>query len=107
MRCEKLESMKGGWFIGAFNPSLRSTNDFEVAVKRYSAGDHEPAHYHKIATEFTVIVSGEVAMNDDRFQSGDIVVVEPEERVAFRAITDATITVVKIPSAPNDKYIQS
>lgn len=104
MRCAKLEDMKGGWLIGNFEPSLLKTNDVEVAVKSYKAGSVEKPHFHKIATEFTIIVSGEVEMFDKRWKVGDVVIVEPGDVTAFKAITDATNVVVKIPGANNDKY---
>ena len=36
-----LSEMKKGWFVGNFSPTLCKTNDVEVAVKYYNAGDHE------------------------------------------------------------------
>lgn len=105
MRVEKLSSMKKGWFIGGFEPTLYKTNDVEVAVKSYKSGDHEGKHYHKVATEFTVIVEGRVKMFDQEFGAGDIVVVEPGDATDFTALTDAKNVVVKIPGASNDKYV--
>lgn len=104
MKTAKLEDMTKGWFIGNFTPSLYLTNDVEVAVKRYKKGAYENVHYHKIATEFTVIIEGAVVMNGTEFGPGDIVVAEPYERVEFRALTDAVNVVVKIPGASHDKY---
>ena len=60
MKVAKLEDMVKGWFVGNFDPTLIKTNDVEVAVKEYKKGDYEEKHYHKIATEITVIVSGKV-----------------------------------------------
>lgn len=104
MKTAHLTDMKKGWLIGNFEPSLYKTNDVEVAVKQYRAGDFEKAHYHKIATEFTVIVSGRVKMFGQEFTPGDIVVVEPGDTTDFRALTDAVNVVVKLPGANNDKY---
>lgn len=98
--------MHKGWFIGNFIPSCLSTSDVEVAVKRYVAGESEHTHYHKVATEITFIVSGKVRMNNNIFIQGDIITVEPFERIAFSCITDAITVVVKIPGAVNDKYIE-
>ena len=92
----KLSDMKKGWFIGNFEPSLYKTNDCEVAIKSYKAGDYEKKHYHKVATEFTVITKGKVKMFDRIFAEGDIVVVEPGEATDFTALTDAQNVVVKI-----------
>ena len=55
-----LDEMIGGWFVGDFEPSVIRTKDFEVAVKRYKAGDKEAKHMHKVATELTVIISARV-----------------------------------------------
>lgn len=106
MKTAKLEDMVKGWFIGNFEPTLYKTNDIEVAVKEYKQGDHESWHYHKVATELTVIISGKVEMNDVGYGPGDIIVIEPNDGTDFRAITDAVNVVVKIPGANNDKYLK-
>lgn len=105
MRVEQLKNMKAGWFIGNFEPSLFKTNDCEVAVKTYKKGDKESKHYHKIATEYTVIIKGKVRMFDHIYEEGDIVVVEPGDATDFEALEDAMNVVVKIPGANNDKYL--
>lgn len=107
MRVEKLNRMIKGWFVGNFEPTVIKTSDVEVAVKKYKAGDYEWRHYHKIATEVTVIVQGEVEMNNIRYAEGDIIVVEPNEATDFRAVTDVVTVVVKYPGAINDKYISA
>ena len=105
MKAAKLENMVKGWFIGNFTPTLCATNDVEVAVKQYRAGDAEQAHYHKIATEFTVILSGKVRMNGMEYAQGDIVVMEPGDFSYFKALVVTVNVVVKIPGANNDKYV--
>lgn len=105
MKTAKLEDMTKGWFIGNFNPSLLKTNDVEVAVKSYKKGDYEGRHYHKIATEFTCIISGRVRMNGTKYAAGDIIVMEPGEATDFECLEDGTTNVViKHPGANNDKY---
>lgn len=105
MKVEKITEMKKGWFIGNFEPSLLKTNDVEVAVKKYYRGDYEGTHYHKLAREFTVIISGRVRMFDQEFSEGDIIVVDPGDVTDFTALTDTVNVVVKIPGANNDKYL--
>lgn len=105
MKIFKLKDMHSGWFIGNFQPSVFKTNDVEVAIKKYREGDYENAHYHKLATEFTVIVSGSVKMNNEIYTEGDVIVIEPFESTDFRAMTDVITTVVKLPGANNDKYL--
>jgi hypothetical protein len=97
--------MTKGWFVGDFTPTLYPTQDVEVAVKSYKPGDCEERHYHKIATEITVISYGEVEMNGQRFSDGDIIVLAPNESSDFRVIRPTMTTVVKVPGAINDKYL--
>jgi polynucleotide 5'-kinase involved in rRNA processing len=105
MKVFNLGEMIKGWFVGSFSPSAFSTNAVEVAVKKYKAGTYESEHFHKIATEITVITDGEVKMNGIAYCSGAIIVIEPNQATDFLAITDVTTTVVKIPGAIDDKYL--
>lgn len=105
MKIAQLNEMKGGWFIGNFTPSLHKTNDCEVAVKYYNKDDYETQHFHKIATEYTVIVQGSVQMNGNIYKAGAIIIIEPNLATDFLCLEDNTITtVVKLPGANNDKY---
>lgn len=106
MKTGKIDEMHKGWFIGNFEPSMLKTNDVEVALKHYVKGDTEDAHYHKIATEFTVVVSGRVKMFDKEWGKGDIIVVEPYDCTSFEVLEDADTLVVKLPGANNDKYLE-
>lgn len=106
MKVNNLNNMIKGWFIGNFEPSLLKTNDCEVALKEYKKGDYEGKHYHKIATEFTCIITGRVKMNGIEYKAGDIIVMEPNEITDFECLEDGTKNVVvKIPGANNDKYV--
>ncbi len=107
MKMAHLKNMKKGWFIGDFEPSLFQTKAFEVAVKEYNARDYEECHFHKIATEFTVVIRGKVQMNGIQYQAGDIIIIEPNEVADFNCLEDGTVTVVvKIPSETGDKYLK-
>lgn len=107
MKTAKLNEMTKGWFIGNFEPSLFKTNDVEVAVKTYKKGDYEAKHYHKIATEYTCIISGKVKMNGKEYTAGDIIVMHPNDATDFEALEDNTVNVVvKLPGANNDKYTE-
>lgn len=99
-----LGSMKKGWFIGPFAPTVFNTNQFECAVKRYAAGDHEASHVHRVATEFTVIVEGTVQMNGVKYGRDSILEIRPGEATDFEALTDAITFVVKVPAVGGDKY---
>jgi hypothetical protein len=101
----RLDDMVKGWFVGDFEPTALRTAACEVSVKHYKGGEKEAAHVHKVATELTMIVSGQVKMNGRVFAAGDIVVLKPGEAADFEALTDTTTTVVKLPSAKGDKYL--
>lgn len=100
----RLEDMKGGWFAGNFEPTLVRTSAFEAACKHYRAGESEGRHVHKIAQEITLIASGCVTMNGQRYSVGDIVVIPPGESTDFHAVEDTITMVVKVPSVTGDKY---
>jgi len=106
METHKLTDMEKGWFIGDFSPTLLATQDVEVAIKSYKAGEYEAWHFHKIATEFTVIISGLVEMNGVQYSANDIIVIPPGEGTDFRVLQDTITNVVKIPGAKNDKYME-
>jgi len=104
MRHVKLNEMVKGWFVGAFSPTAYSTNGCEVAVKSYKAGETESEHFHKIATEITLVLSGHVRMAGKEWREGDIVIIEPGEATDFEALSDAVNVVVKVPGVQDDKY---
>ena len=105
MKHARLEDMTKGWFVGAFEPTVLHTSDCEVAIKQYRTGDQEAAHYHRIATEITVILSGHVRMAGGEWYAGDIILLEPGEASDFEALSDTVTVVVKHPGAANDKYL--
>jgi mannose-6-phosphate isomerase-like protein (cupin superfamily) len=105
MKHHRLDDMVKGWFVGNFTPTAFAADAVEVGVKLYKAGDRESAHYHKVATELTVIVSGRVRMFDREWTANDIITVEPGEPTAFEALEDTVTVVVKLPCVAGDKYL--
>ncbi|MGR5246950.1 hypothetical protein ACPV4Z_00290 [Vibrio aestuarianus] len=95
-----------GWFVGGFEPTLFKTTDVEVAVQKFKKGDKEVSHCHKIAIEITMIVSGKAKMKDKVLNEGDILRINPGEYTDFEALEDTVTTVVKLPGALNDKYLE-
>lgn len=106
MRINNLNNFIKGWFIGNFEPSLNKTNDFEISIKRYNKGDIEKSHTHKISTEYTVIIIGEVEMNNVTYKQDDILTIEPGEYTDFKCLSDVITCVVKTPCSKNDKYLK-
>ena len=105
MKKFRLDKMTRGWIVGDFDPAVLKTKDCEVGYKIYKAGDTEDAHYHKVATELTLVTKGIITLNGIKYSEGDIAVIEPGEIVKFRSVTDAENVVFKIPSVKGDKYI--
>lgn len=99
------KDMIKGWFVGGFSPTAYSTQVCEVAVKNYKQGENETAHFHKVATEITLVLSGQIRMAGKEWSAGDIIVLEPGEISEFEALTDAVNVVVKVPGVLDDKYV--
>lgn len=105
MQVYKHADMIRGWFVGDFTPTALATGAAEVGVKTYRAGEREARHYHKLATEITMIQQGRVTMNGTEYASGDIIVIAPYESTDFVVLEDTVTVVVKVPGASNDKYL--
>ena len=101
----KLDEFTRGWFVGNFSPTLIQTEAAEVAVQRYPAGAHEARHYHKVATELTMLVAGQARMNGEEIAVGEIIRIPPGTPADFEALTDVMTLVVKVPSVKGDKYL--
>lgn len=104
MQKARLSEMTNGWFVGDFEPSILRSPHAEVAVKTYQAGDAEGKHVHRVAHEVTLLLHGRAEMADQVLEAGDILVLAPGEPTGFRALTDCTTVVVKLPSVMGDKY---
>ncbi|WP_434747266.1 cupin domain-containing protein [Pantoea sp. Lu_F5_004] len=100
----RLADMTRGWFVGAFSPAAYQTSDVEVAVQSFPAGYRGEAHYHRIATEVTLLLSGEARMAGEPLVAGDILTLMPGTSTAFEALTDCVTVVVKHPGTLDDKY---
>lgn len=100
-----LINMIKGWFVGDFIPTAYATKECEVGIKKYKQGDYEPSHHHKLATEITVIISGDVEMNGVKYSSNDIIIIRPGESTDFKCLTDVVTCVFKNGSFPGDKYL--
>jgi hypothetical protein len=105
MKVTNLKDMVRGWFVGGFSPAAYATNAVEVGFKSYTKGDKEERHFHKIATEITLIQKGHVRMNGREFGVGDIIVLQPLESCDFEVLEDTDTVVVKVPGVPHDKYL--
>lgn len=105
MKIFKIKDMKGGWFIGNFEPNAFKTDQFEVGYKFHPKDDNWDSHYHKIINEITLVASGRIIINDITFEKGDIFVIEPNEPAIPQFTEDCELLIIKVPSVPGDKYI--
>jgi quercetin dioxygenase-like cupin family protein len=105
MRKFRIEDMTRGWFIGDFDPVSFKTKNFEVGKGHHKKGETWDKHYHKLATEITLILKGKVKINDEIFVQGDIFIIEKNEVVEPLFLEETEYVVIKTISDKNDKYI--
>lgn len=105
MQVGKINDMFRGWVIGDFEPSLLRTKDFEVGILKHPKGEKWPAHYHKVATEYNILVSGSMKLCGIELVAGDTFILEPNEVADPTFHEDCTIVCIKVPSDTKDKYI--
>jgi hypothetical protein len=92
-----------GWIVGNFVPSLLKTDQIEVALKRFKAGDQHPCNFQMRSTEVTLVVEGRVELNGIVLGRDEYLRLEPREHASFRALEDSTLVAIKFPSIPDDK----
>lgn len=105
MKTADIKNFFRGWIIGQFDPSLLKTNEFEFGIKKYKKYDYEKKHHHKIATEYTFVISGKIIMNSVEYGPDAIIIIEPDESTDFLALEDTVTCCIKYPGASNDKYL--
>lgn len=101
MKRYKIEDMKGGWFVGDFEPVAYQAN-FEVGYKLHPKKSEWDIHYHTDVTEINYIIKGKMRLQGQILETGDIFILNPYEIADPEFITDTEIVTVKTPSK-NDK----
>ena len=96
--------MTRGWFIGNFDPSILKTDLFEVGLLTHKKGEIWPRHYHIIATEYNLLISGSMTICGRTIEPGTIFVLEPNEVADPIFHEDCQVLCVKVPSVKADKY---
>jgi quercetin dioxygenase-like cupin family protein len=104
MKKRNLNEMWRGWFIGNFDPSILKTENFEVGLLSHKKGEVWPKHYHAVATEYNLLISGSMTICDELIVPGTIFVLEPNEIADPVFHEDCQVLCVKIPSIKGDKY---
>jgi mannose-6-phosphate isomerase-like protein (cupin superfamily) len=104
MDVSHISDFKGGWFIGNFEPTLLKNAGFEASIKLHKKGEHWPTHYHKIATEYNVVVVGRMTIQNQSLEAGNVFVLHPYEIADPVFHEDTIIVCIKHPGAANDKF---
>ena len=93
-----------GWFIGNFEPSILKTDQFEVGVLTHVKGEVWAKHYHKIGTEYNLLLKGHMTICGQEIHEGEIFILEPDEVADPVFLEDCSVLCIKTPSVPGDKY---
>lgn len=110
MRIEHIDNFTKGWFIGNFDPSLKRTENFEIAYHKHPHGYECVPHYHKITTEYNYVISGRIQLLNHATKithtvnAGDLFIIYPREIFSAKVIWATELIVVRDGSYPNDKY---
>lgn len=96
--------IRGGWFIGNFEPSILNVKDFEVGYLKRRAGEN-CVHYHAKCTEYNYLIRGKMKVNGDTIHEGTMFTINKYMICIPEILEDCEIICVKIPSAPSDKVI--
>jgi quercetin dioxygenase-like cupin family protein len=100
-----MKDMKGGWFIGNFEPTVYKTDQFEVCYKHHNKGEQWDTHFHKEGTEINYLVKGKMIIQNKELIEGDIFILKPYEVADPLFLEDCTVLIIKTPSIPGDKFI--
>lgn len=104
MQIRNINEMTRGWFIGNFDPSILKTDLFEVGLLTHKKGEVWPRHYHIIATEYNLLISGSMTICGRTIEPGTVFVLEPNEVADPIFHEDCQVLCVKVPSVKDDKY---
>ena len=100
----KLENMTRGWLIGDFSPSILKTNDFEIGYLKHPKDQVWPAHVHKEANEYNILIKGKLIINNETIEQGEIFIIPKNMLTSAKFLEDCEILCIKVPSLPKDKY---
>ena len=105
MIIKKLIDFWSGWFIGNFEPSLLKTEQFEVGYLYHPKGEQWPDHYHKLGTEYNLLVKGKMIIRGETVNEGELFILEPYEVADPEFLEDCYVVCIKSPGYKGDKYL--
>lgn len=103
MKILDFSKMKGGWFIGNFEPTAYKTEHFEVSYKIHPKGEKWDLHYHESVVEINLLIKGKMMMQKKILKKGDIFIIEPFEIADPQFLEECHIICVKTPGITKDK----
>lgn len=103
MKIYDFSIMKGGWFVGNFEPAAYKTKQFEASYKIHPKGEKWDLHYHEKVTEINLLVKGNMIMQGKELKEGDIFIIEPYEIADPEFLQDCHIVCIKTPGITMDK----
>ena len=104
MKKYDIKDFKNGWIIGNFEPSILKTKNFEVAVLSHPKNQKWPKHYHKLLTEYNLLLEGKMIINNTEINKNEIFTLEPNEIADPIFLEDCKVLCIKVPSIIGDKY---
>jgi len=105
MKKANIKDFWRGWFIGNFEPTVLKTEDFEVGFLFHAKNEKWAHHYHKIGTEYNLLVKGKMILQGQEINEGEIFIMEPNDISDAEFLEDCYVVCIKTPSLPGDKYL--
>jgi len=100
---QTLDSMKRGWLVGNFEPSILKTDLFEVGYMRHKKDEYSSPHLHNEVNEYNVLIKGKIKINNEIFEEGNIFLIPKRMLTHAIFIEDCEVLCIKVPSVPSDK----
>lgn len=104
MKFNNIHNFSKGWIVGDFEPTLIPNSPVTIGILHCKKGHAADGHFHKMHTEYNIIISGKAQIENVICNSGDIFVYEPLDRANVVYLEDTTVLVIKYPSINGDKY---
>ncbi len=107
-----VKNYKGGWIMGQFLDHPLLHNDVaEIGWKKFPEDYSEPPHYHKKASELSIVIKGRMLIKEGKnihtLKKGDFIFLLKNTWIQDYCIKKGTeVIVIKTPSIPNDKYFE-
>lgn len=99
---KKINDFTRGWLVGKFSPSLFES-DVEIGIHFHPKGTESDLHFHRLSSEYNVVLSGQAKVNGKTYVKGDIFTIKPYTVNEVEYVTDCEFLVIRDQSNPSDK----